>query len=66
MFNMSTRSRLFLEKNCPELLKETNLRQFLLDFDEFITMYGLDENDDMTLFGHEAQTVYDEIYMCNE
>lgn len=66
MFNMSTRSRLFLEKNCPELLKETNLRQFLLDFDEFITMYGLDENDDMTLFGHEAQTVYDEIYMCNK
>ena len=66
MFNMSTGSRLFLEKNCPELLKETNLRQFLLDFDEFITMYGLDENDDMTLFGHEAQTVYDEIYMCNK
>ena len=65
MFNMSERSREFLEKYCPELLKETNLRQFQLKLDDFITMEGLDENDNMTDFGHEAQAVYDEIYMCN-
>ena len=49
-----------------ELLKETNLRSFLIELDDFIVMYGLDENDNMTAFGHEAQAVYDEIYMCNE
>ncbi len=66
MFNMSDESRRFLEKNCPEILKETNLRTFLLALDEFIILEGLDENDNMTKFGHEIQTVYDEIYMCNE
>lgn len=66
MFKMSSVSRAFLEKNCPDLLKETNLREFLLKLDDFITVEGLDENDNMTDFGHEAQRVYDEIYMCNE
>ena len=65
MFNMSNKSRVFLENNCPDLLKEANLREFLLKLDDFITMEGLDENDNMTDFGHEAQSVYDEIYMCN-
>ena len=66
MFNMSEESKAFLEKNCPDLLKENDLRSFLLKLDDFITMEGLDENDNMTAFGHEAQTVYDEVYMCNE
>lgn len=66
MFNMSERSKAFLKKNCPELLKEDKLRQFLLKLDDFITMEGLDENDNMTALGYEAQAVYDEIYMCNQ
>lgn len=66
MFNMSGSSKAFLEKNCPELLKEDELRPFLLKLDDFITMEGLDENDNMTAFGYEAQAVYDEIYMCNQ
>lgn len=66
MFNMSGSSKAFLEKNCPELLKENELRRFLLKLDDFITMEGLDENDNMTAFGYEAQVVYDEIYMCNQ
>ena len=45
---------------------EDELRKFLLDLDDFITREGLDENDNMTAFGHEAQAVYDEIYMCNQ
>ena len=65
MFNMSESSKAFLDKYCPELLNENNLRQFLLKLDDFITMEGLDENDNMTGFGHEIQAVYDEIYMCN-
>lgn len=66
MFNMSEDSRKFLEKNCPELLKETELRRFLLQLDDFITAEGLDDEDNMTDFGYEAQAVYDEIYMCNK
>ena len=66
MFNMSEASRRFLEKNYPGLLKENNLRSFLLKLDDFIIVEGLDENDNMTAFGHEAQAVYDEVYMCNE
>jgi len=66
MFNMSEQSKTFLRENCPELLKEVNLRSFLSKLDDFIIVEGLDENDNMTAFGHEAQAVYDEIYMCNE
>ena len=65
MFNMGEVSKAFLEKNCPELLEENNLRSFLLKLDDFITREGLDENDNITAFGREAQAVYDEIYMCN-
>ena len=65
MFNMSERSRKFLEAHCPELLKETNLRELQLKLDDFIVMEGLDENDNMTAFGHEAQAVYDDIYFAN-
>lgn len=66
MFNMSESSKAFLQKNCPELFEENELRKFLLKLDDFITMEGLDENDNMTAFGYEAQAVYDEIYMCNQ
>ena len=66
MIKMSPSSREFLKKNYPELLKEDDLDRFLLQLDALITRDGLDENDNMTAFGHEAQAVYDEIYMCNE
>lgn len=65
MFNISTESREFLEKHYPELLEETNKRRLLIKLDDFITEYGLDENDDMTLFGHEATAVYDDIFYSN-
>jgi hypothetical protein len=63
---MSEESRSFLQKNCPKILEETDLRKFLLKLDDFIVMEGLDSNDNMTAFGHKAQAVYDEIYMCNQ
>jgi hypothetical protein len=63
---MSNSSKEFLELHCPDLLRETNLRKFLIALDEFITMEGLDEHDNMTDFGHRAQAVYDEIYCCNK
>ena len=66
MIKMRPSSREFLKKNYPELLKEDDLDRFLLQLDALITRDGLDENDNMTAFGHEAQAVYDEIYMCNE
>ena len=65
MFNMSKTSKAFLEKNIPEILEEKDLRLFLMKLDDFITTNGLDSEDNMTEFGYEAQTVYDEVYMCN-
>lgn len=63
---MSQSSRAFIEKNCPNALKEKDLRSALLALDDFITMFGLDENDDMTPLGNDAQRIYDEIYCCNK
>lgn len=66
MFNMSQTSRDFLNKNFPAFFEYEILDDALMALDDFIIMEGLDENDNMTDFGHEAQAVYDEIYMCNE
>ena len=66
MIKMSQSSRDFLLMNYPDLLKENDLDRFLLQLDALITRDGLDENDNMTAFGHEVQAVYDEVYMCNE
>lgn len=63
--NMSPASRVFLEKHLPHFFDCKNLDEALLELDNFITMYGLDKNDDMTLFGHEAQAVYDEVFWLN-
>lgn len=65
MFNMSESSKTFLEKHYPELLEEKNKRSLLIKLDDFITEYGLDSNDDMTAFGHEATAVYDDIFYSN-
>lgn len=65
MFNMSDSSRKFLEKHFPEIFTADTLDKFLLDLDAFITRTGLDENDDMTDFGHEATAVYDDIFYSN-
>lgn len=64
--NMSQSSRAFIEKNCPKVLQEKDLRSALLALDDFITMFGMDENDDMTQLGNDAQRIYDEIYCCNK
>jgi uncharacterized protein YjaZ len=63
---MSQTSRDFLNKNFPAFFEYEILDDALMALDDFIIMEGLDENDNMTDFGHEAQAVYDEIYMCNE
>ena len=66
MLKMSEKSKRFLEKNIPQLLGVNDLNMFLDKLDDFITSYGLDDQDNMTAFGHEAQYVYDEVYCCNE
>ena len=65
MAKMSTSSKMFLNTNFPAFFEFEDLDSALMALDDFITMEGLDENDNMTDFGHEAQAVYDEIYMCN-
>lgn len=65
MFKMSNRSKAFLEQNFSDFFEHENLDDALMALDDFIVMEGLDENDNMTAFGHEAQAVYDDIYMHN-
>lgn len=64
--NMSRTSRAFLEKNLPTVFTAGTLDDALLMLDAFITAEGMDENDDMTAFGHEAQAVYDDLYGGND
>ena len=66
MLKMSRTSQEFLKKYFPELLEGNDLDHALLALDAFITREGLDANDDMTDFGHEAQAVYDDIYDSND
>ena len=66
MFNMGNSSKEFLEKYFPKFFSYSDLDDALLALDAFITREGLDENDDMTYFGHEAQSVYDDIFYSND
>ena len=66
MFNMSNTSKSFLQKHFPDFFNYNDLDSALLALDAFIVREGLDENDDMTAFGHEAQTVYDDIFYNND
>lgn len=66
MIKMSQSSRDLLSKKHPEVLEENDLDRFLLQLDALITRDGLDDQDNMTAFGHKLQAVYDEVYMCNE
>ncbi len=63
---MSESSKKFLKDNFPGFFECKNLDEALLALDNYITVNGLDKNDNMTDFGHKAQSVYDEIYMYNE
>ena len=62
---MSNGSRRFLQTYFPEFLEYSTLDEALLALDAFITAEGLDINDDMTAFGHEATAVYDDIFYNN-
>lgn len=64
--NISSSSRRFLQKYFPAFFSYDSLSDALDALDDFIIIEGLDENDNMTAFGHEAQSVFDEIYMCNK
>ena len=66
MIKMSFSSRALLQKEYPELLAEENVDRFLLALDAIITRDGLDDNDNMTAFGRDLQSVYDEVYMCSD
>lgn len=62
---ISNSSLKFLQTHFPAFFSYDSIADALDALDDFIIMEGLDENDNMTAFGHEAQSVFDEIYMCN-
>lgn len=67
MLKMTEESRRFLNKNLPELLGETKIRDALdllyelIDEKGFAPPHYQDYND----FGREAQRVYDDLYLSN-
>ena len=65
MLKMSDESRRFLRMYFLEIFECNTLNEALLALDAFITAEGLDINDDMTAFGHEATAVYDDIFYSN-
>jgi len=65
MIKMSDRSKKFLEKYFPSFFEYKDLDEALMALDDFIVMEGLDDDDNMTDFGHEAQSVYDDVYFRN-
>ena len=66
MIKMSSSSRALLQNKYPELFAEEDVDRFLLALDAIITRDGLDDNDNMTAFGRDLQSVYDEVYMCSD
>lgn len=65
--NMTPVSKMFLEKNLPEALEQTTLRDALdllydlIDEKGFAPPHYHDYND----FGREAQKVYDDLFYSN-
>lgn len=66
MLKMSDTSRAFLSENFPQLLEIDDLDTFLDELDTLIIIHGFDSEDEITDFGREAESVYDEVYYYND
>ena len=68
MFNISERTKKFLEKYLPQALETDDINEALDLIEEFMLFYGFDaeHNHDLTDIGDEAQKAYDDLYYSNE
>lgn len=67
MLIMSEKSKAFLEKNCPEVLKVSNRSDALELLEEDIEKkgFGGEHFDEYNDYGRAAQKVYDDLYLSN-
>ena len=67
MLIMSEKSKAFLEKNCPEVLKAANRSDALELLEEDIEKkgFGGERFDEYNNYGRAAQKVYDDLYLSN-
>ena len=67
LLNMTSESRTFLEKNCPEVFTTDNIGQALDLLYDLIEDKGFapPHYDEYNDFGREAQRVYDDLYLSN-
>ena len=65
--NMSKESRMFLEKNLPEVLQMKKINDVLDLLSDLIDEKGFapPHYDEYNDFGREAQRVYDDLYLSN-
>ncbi len=66
MLNVKPNEREFLLKNIPnaeEILAGDDVNAILLPLDQWIAVYGLDSNYELTDKGRIAQRIYDSIYL---
>lgn len=66
MLNMSKGSRAFLEENLPEVLSMQRTNDALDAVDDWILMYGFDENYDYNEDGEMGQAVFDDLFKNND
>ena len=63
---ITSKSRAFLEKNAPEVLKADSLRNALISLYEWIEIHGFTPDNKYNSLGEQAQEAYDDIYDNND
>lgn len=66
MLKMSEKTRAFLEKHAPDILKIEDRRTLLIELDDWIIANGFTANfETYNALGEEAQEAYDDICFGN-
>lgn len=66
MLKMSEKTRAFLEKHAPDILKIESRRELLIELDDWIIANGFTANfETYNVLGVEAQEAYDDICYGN-
>lgn len=68
MLNITNKQKKVLNSyldNVEELINNDDIERLLLDFDDAIIKFGMDEEQEITVKGVEMQKIYDQIYNQN-
>ncbi len=68
MLNITDEQKKILNKyldNVNELIDNNNIEKLLIEFDDAIIEFGMDNDQEITIKGVEMQRIYDQIYNQN-